>query len=64
MGTKYWSKDLAESTADLGVPVNLAALSRILSVNHWQRRKANDFHVELAAGEVADRNRFLRLTRT
>lgn len=56
--------DLAGSTADLSSPVNLAGLSRILSANHWQRRKANDFHVELAAGEVADRNRFLRLTRT
>lgn len=53
--------DLEESISDLSDPVNLAALSRILSANHWQRRKDNQFHVELAAGEITDRNRILWL---
>jgi len=55
--------DLTEATSDLTSPVHLAGLSRLLSANHWQRRKANEFHVELAAGEALDRNRFLWLNR-
>lgn len=55
--------DLAQTISDLANPVNLAGLSRILSANHWQRRKANEFHVELAAGEPTDRNRILWLNR-
>lgn len=54
---------LSESTRDLTDPVQLAGLSRLLSANHWQRRKENEFHVELAAGELLDRNRVLRLKR-
>ena len=54
--------DLSEAVSDLHDPVKLAGLSRILSANHWQRRKANEFHVELAAGEPTDRNRILWLT--
>lgn len=53
--------DLASSTADLDNPINLAGLSRALSANHWQRRKQNDFAVELVAGEPMDRNRYLRI---
>jgi hypothetical protein len=56
--------DLATATSELADPVNLAGISRILSANHWQRRKKNDYFNELAAGEPADRNRFLRLTRS
>ncbi len=56
--------DLTEATSNLESPVHLAGLSRILSANHWQRRKANDFHVELAAGEATDRNRFLWIDKT
>ena len=55
--------DLDAATSDLGNPVNLAGLSRILSANHWQRRKDNEFHVELAAGEPTDRNRILWLNK-
>ena len=53
--------DLPTATSDLNNPVNLAGLSRILSANHWQRRNSNDFFVEIAAGNHADRNRFLWL---
>jgi metallophosphoesterase (TIGR03767 family) len=53
--------DLPTALSTLDNPVNLAGLSRILSANHWQRRKKNDFFNELAAGEAVDRNRFLRL---
>ena len=53
--------DLLTATSDLDNPINLAGLSRILSANHWQRRKKNDFFNELAAGEPADRNRYLRI---
>ena len=53
--------DLPTATSDLDNPINLAGLSRILSANHWQRRKKNDFFNELAAGEPADRNRYLRI---
>jgi metallophosphoesterase (TIGR03767 family) len=55
--------DFNEATSDLSNPVNLAGLSRILSANHWQRRKQNDYFNELAAGEPMDRNRILRLKR-
>ncbi len=51
--------ELDEAMSNLESPVHLAGLSRILSANHWQRRRDNEFHVELAAGEVTDRNRFL-----
>lgn len=54
--------DLPTAVAALDDPVNLAGLSRILSANHWQRRKKNDFFSELAAGDPTDRNRYLRLT--
>ena len=54
--------DLPTVVAALDDPVNLAGLSRILSANHWQRRKKNDFFSELAAGDPTDRNRYLRLT--
>lgn len=54
--------DLSAATAGLADPVNLAGISRILSANHWQRRKKNEYFNELAAGEPSDRNRFLRLT--
>jgi metallophosphoesterase (TIGR03767 family) len=47
--------------SDINDPINLAGLSRILSANHWQRRKQNDYFNELAAGESKDRNRYLRL---
>ena len=53
--------ELEVALSDIHDPINLGGLSRILSANHWQRRKANEFHVELAAGEPMDRNRILRL---
>ena len=53
--------DLQASVSDINDPINLAGLSRILSANHWQRRKQNDYFSELAAGESMDRNRYLRL---
>jgi metallophosphoesterase (TIGR03767 family) len=53
--------DLSEATSDLKEQTKLAGLSRILSANHWQRRKKNDYFNELAAGEVSDRNRYLRI---
>jgi len=53
--------DLQTSVSDINEPTNLAGLSRILSANHWQRRKQNDYFNELAAGESTDRNRYLRL---
>jgi metallophosphoesterase (TIGR03767 family) len=53
--------DLETATSDLDDPINLAGLSRALSANHWQRRKENEFHNELPAGEPTDRNRYLRL---
>jgi len=53
--------ELQTTVSDLNNPINLAGLSRILSANHWQRRKQNDFFIDLAAGEPADRNRYLRL---
>jgi len=49
---------LAEATQDLEDPKNLAGISRLLSANHWQRR-SGEFDLELMAGEVADRNRYL-----
>jgi metallophosphoesterase (TIGR03767 family) len=56
--------EIAAATADLEEPRNLAGLSRILSANHWQRRKQNEYFNELAAGEPTDRNRYLRLPRS
>jgi len=53
--------DYFVATAELNNPVNIAGLSRILSANHWQRRKDNEYFNELAAGEPTDRNRFLRV---
>jgi len=53
--------DLQTAVSDISEPTNLAGLSRILSANHWQRRKQNDYFNELAAGESTDRNRYLRL---
>ena len=53
--------DLSVATSNLEEPTNLAALSRILSANHWQRRKQNEYFNDLAAGEPTDRNRYLRL---
>ena len=51
---------LNEATANLDDPINLAGISRILSANHWQRR-SGEFDLELMAGEVEDRNRYLWL---
>ena len=51
---------LAEATEDLEDSKNLAGISRLLSANHWQRR-TGEFDLELMAGEVADRNRYLWL---
>ena len=51
--------DLDEATSQLESPVSMAGISRLLSANHWQRRKSNEFYVELAAGEAGDRNRYL-----
>lgn len=48
-------------SARLHDPINLAALSRQLSANHWQRRKMSEYFTELSAGEPTDRNRYLRL---
>jgi hypothetical protein len=56
--------EIAAATADLEEPRSLAGLSRILSANHWQRRKQNEYFNELAAGEPTDRNRYLRLPRS
>ena len=56
--------DLQTSASDINDPINLAGLSRILSANHWQRRKQNDYFNELASGEPTDRNRYLRLPLT
>ena len=53
--------DLQTAVSNMNDPTNLAGLSRILSANHWQRRKQNEFFNELAAGESTDRNRYLRL---
>ena len=52
--------DLNEATSDLTDPVNLAGISRILSANHWQRR-SGEYDLELMAGTVEDRNRYLWL---
>ncbi len=53
--------NLEEATSNLLEAKNLAGISRILSANHWQRRKNNEYFNELAAGEPTDRNRYLRL---
>ncbi len=53
--------DLEIATSELSDPINLAGLSRILSANHWQRRKQNEYFNDLAAGEPTDRNRYLRV---
>ena len=53
--------DLETSLSDIRDPIKLAGLSRILSANHWQRRRENEYFVELAAGQAHDRNRILRL---
>jgi hypothetical protein len=51
---------LEEARLNLDDPINLAGISRLLSANHWQRR-SGEFDLELMAGEVEDRNRFLWL---
>lgn len=53
--------DMAVASSDIDSPVNLAGISRILSANHWQRRKDNEYFNDLAAGEPHDRNRILRI---
>ena len=49
---------LEEAESDLENPVNMAGISRILSANHWQRR-SGEHDLELGAGDLADRNRYL-----
>jgi metallophosphoesterase (TIGR03767 family) len=51
---------LDEAIADLENPISMAGISRILSANHWQRR-SGEFDLELGAGKIEDRNRFLWL---
>ena len=51
---------LEEAIADLDNPISMAGISRILSANHWQRR-SGEFDLELGAGKIEDRNRFLWL---
>ena len=51
---------LEEAVTDLDNPISMAGISRILSANHWQRR-SGEFALELGAGSVEDRNRYLWL---
>jgi len=52
--------ELKSKLDGLDMVQNLAGLSRILSANHWQRRKQNEYFIDLAIGQPKDRNRFLR----
>ena len=59
-GVQTCALPIYEARANLDNPINLAGISRILSANHWQRR-SGEFDLELMAGEVEDRNRYLWL---
>ena len=47
------------SSIDLGDPIALAGISRLLAANDWQRR-SGEYDLELMSGQASDRNIHLR----